>query len=152
MNAIRMGLSTVCLVMMLLLLPGLDAAEGASQIMKCFVCTANDAVCQENPFNVTLDPNLNNYIRYCDSTKKEDTCFKYVNTEGKIQRGCTSDGETNDCPPKGIAKTGSGGLVSSCYRCYTRACNSALQLGAQSLLILGTISLLGIAAAFRQHF
>jgi len=148
MNAIRMGMSTVCLVMMLLLLPSLDPAEGAAAPalpFACFVCTANDAVCQENPFNVTLHQN---YIRTCDATKKEEACFKYDNTEGKIQRGCTSDGETNDCPPKGVAKTGSGGFVSWCYRCYSRGCNSARQLGAQSLLILGTISLLGIAAAF----
>jgi len=144
-------ISTVFVVMMAALVLDLAPADGAAAVptaISCVVCQHDNPACQD-PFNKTIHMNL---VRPCDLLKHEDTCYKYFNADGKIQRGCTADGETNDCPPQGVTKSSTSGGVSWCYRCYSLNCNSAHQIGAEAILIFGVFLLVAFATAFRQHF
>jgi len=123
-----------------------SGAAASASPFQCYACGGTHKACQDT-FNVTVSKNL---LHTCSAEKKETACFKYINTDKQVQRGCTADGETNTCPPKNVDKTGSSAGVAWCYRCYSSQCNSApglVSLAGQSIMVITT--LLGAKAIYK---
>jgi len=117
-----------------------SAGPTATTPLLCYDCQWNSPDCQD-PFNETIHVSL---LKKCEDTKQ--TCYKYTNSEGKVQRGCTSDGDSNECPLKDVPATSDKAGLSWCYRCYESDCNSARQLGVGSILILSAFLLVAIVS------